>query len=40
MEYYEEALKVTKGAHTPHLIGRAHDFHKRFLETGTMKIKK
>ena len=37
MEYYEEALKATKGAHTPHLIGHAHDFHKRFIETGTMK---
>lgn len=37
MEYYEEALKATKGAHSPHLIGHSHDFHKRFVETGTMK---
>ena len=39
MEYYQEALKETKGAHTPHIIGKCHDFHKRFLETGTMKRK-
>lgn len=39
MEYFEEACKKTKNAHTPHLMGHCHDFHARFLETGSMKIK-
>lgn len=39
LEYYAEALEATKGAHTPHLIGKSHDFHKRFLETGSMRKK-
>lgn len=39
LEYYEQALVATKGAHTPHLIGYGHDWHKRFIETGTMKKK-
>lgn len=38
-KYYDEALKKTKNAHTPHLIGNSHDMHKRFVETGSMKIK-
>lgn len=37
MEYFEEACRVTNYAHTPHLIGRSHEFHERFLKTGTMK---
>lgn len=37
MEYYEESLAKTKNQHTPHIIGRSHDFHVRFLETGSMK---
>lgn len=37
MAYYEEALAATKGAHTPHILSKAHDFHLRFLETGTMR---
>ncbi|MCR4441192.1 MAG: acetyl-CoA hydrolase/transferase family protein [Peptococcaceae bacterium] len=36
-EYFEEACRVTKNAHTPHLIGRCHEFHERFLKTGSMK---
>lgn len=36
-EYFEEACRVTKNAHTPHLIGHCHDFHERFLRTGSMK---
>ncbi len=38
-EYYDEALKKTKNDHTPHLIGYSHEMHKRFLETGSMKVK-
>ncbi len=36
-EYYEEAVKETGGHHTPHKPGKAHEFHKRFYETGSMK---
>jgi len=34
-DYYQKALK--KSGHTPHLIGEALSWHKRFLETGSMK---
>jgi len=33
--YYQKALQ--KGGHTPHLISEALSWHKRFLETGSMK---
>lgn len=39
MAYFEEACRETKYAHTPHLIGRCHEFHERFLKTGSMKVK-
>ena len=34
-DYYQSALK--KGGHTPHLIEESLSWHKRFLETGSMK---
>lgn len=36
-DYYERAEKATKKAHTPHILEEALSFHKRFVETGTMK---
>ncbi len=36
-DYFERAVKATNNAHTPHLMGYSHEFHKRFIETGTMK---
>jgi len=36
-EYYEHALRVTKGQHTPHDLATALSFHTRFLETGSMQ---
>lgn len=38
LDYYERAVKATKNAHTPHLIEEALSWHKRFNETGTMKL--
>jgi len=38
-EYLEYGLKNAKGKHTPHTLSRAFEFHNRFLETGSMKIK-
>lgn len=40
LDYYEEALKVSKGIHTPHVLNRALSFHERFLETGSMNPNK
>jgi len=34
-DYYQRALE--KGGHTPHLIKEALSWHKKFLETGSMK---
>jgi len=34
-DYYQRALE--KGGHTPHLIGEALSWHKKFLGTGSMK---
>jgi len=34
-DYYQRALE--KGGHTPHLIEESLSWHKRFLETGSMK---
>lgn len=39
LDYYERAVKETKNAHTPHLIGEALSWHKRFVDTGSMKMK-
>lgn len=36
-EYFEHALKVSQGKHTPHDLQKALSWHQRFLETGTMK---
>ena len=36
-EYYDHALKVANGLHTPHDLRQAHSWHVRFLETGTMQ---
>jgi len=38
-DYLEYGLKNAKGKHTPHTLSRAFEFHNRFLETGSMKIK-
>ncbi len=37
MDYFERACKTANGQHTPHNLREAHDFHIRFLETGSMK---
>ncbi|KGF47795.1 acetyl-CoA hydrolase [Veillonella montpellierensis DNF00314] len=39
-DYLERAIVATKHAHTPMLLDEALSWHKRFTETGTMKIKK
>ncbi len=36
MEYFERARKVANGQHTPHDLALAHEWHRRFLATGTM----
>lgn len=38
-DYFNRAVKQT-GKHTPHILQEAFSWHVRFLETGTMKIKK
>jgi succinyl-CoA:acetate CoA-transferase len=35
-EYYDRALTVANGLHTPHDLAQAHAWHRRFLESGTM----
>ncbi|MDO5698249.1 MAG: acetyl-CoA hydrolase/transferase family protein [Dermatophilus congolensis] len=35
-EYFERAQKVANGQHTPHDLALAHEWHRRFLQTGTM----
>ena len=35
-EYVERAQKVANGQHTPHDLGLAHEWHRRFLLNGTM----
>lgn len=35
-EYYDHALKVSKGIHTPHDLDSAFSFHTRLRDTGTM----
>ncbi|RKD33878.1 acetyl-CoA hydrolase/transferase family protein [Thermohalobacter berrensis] len=37
-EYYNQAVKNSKYKHTPHIIEDALSWHKRYLETGSMKI--
>lgn len=36
-EYLEYGLKNAPSRHTPHILGRAFEFHQRFIETGSMK---
>lgn len=36
-EYLEKALAATKNAHTPMLLDEALSWHKRFVDTGSMK---
>ena len=36
-DYYNTALKVSAGKHTPHVLEEALSWHIRFLETGSMK---
>jgi len=36
-EYYTQALSHGNGEHTPHSLAEAHSWHRRFLETGSMK---
>lgn len=36
-EYYEHALKISAGKHTPHDLTQALSWHQRFLDTGSMK---
>jgi succinyl-CoA:acetate CoA-transferase len=37
-DYYDQALKSANGMHTPHDLRKAHSWHVRFLETGSMKV--
>ena len=36
-DYFDQAVKTANGQHTPHDLRKAHDFHIKFLETGSMK---
>lgn len=36
-EYYEHALAISEGKHTPHDLTQALSWHQKFLETGSMK---
>ena len=36
-DYYDRALSVAKGKHTPHILKEALSWHVRMIETGTMK---
>lgn len=36
-KYFEDALAVSAGKHTPHDLTKALSWHQRFLDTGTMK---
>ena len=36
-DYFERALRDSKGKHTPHLLGEALSWHQRFLDTGDMR---
>lgn len=38
-DYYYRSLKMSKFKHTPHLLDESLSWHKRFLDTGSMKIK-
>ena len=36
-DYYERALRISAGKHTPHILREALSWHQRFLDTGSMK---
>ena len=36
-EYYQRAVRIS-GGHEPHLLEEAFSFHRRFMETGDMRI--
>lgn len=38
-DYFERALRVANGLHTPHDLATAHSWHRRFLSEGTMRVK-
>jgi acetyl-CoA hydrolase/succinyl-CoA:acetate CoA-transferase len=38
-EYLDYGLAHAPSKHTPHVLARAFEFHQRFLETGSMKIR-
>ncbi|WP_266181183.1 acetyl-CoA hydrolase/transferase family protein [Dyella humicola] len=38
-DYFERALRDSRGKHTPHLLAEALAWHERFLETGDMRPK-
>ena len=37
-EYFEHSLRVANGMHTPHDLALAHEWHRRFLATGSMRV--
>ena len=37
LEYVARAERSANGAHTPHDLATSHEWHRRFLETGSMK---
>lgn len=36
-DYFDRAMRDSKGRHTPHLLAEALSWHQRYLETGSMK---
>jgi len=36
-DYFDRALRLSPGKHTPHLLEEALSFHVRYLQTGTMR---
>jgi succinyl-CoA:acetate CoA-transferase len=36
-DYYQRALELSAGKHTPHLLREMHEWHARFVETGSMR---
>lgn len=36
-EYFNDALRLSKAKHTPHVLSRALSWHTRYMETGSMK---
>ena len=36
-DYLKDAQKVANGQHTPHIMGESLAWHRRFLQSGSMK---